>query len=101
VASLPEIAIKHQIGTLQLAPSLQMLPDRIDAMNVELVAITAGYLLVAAAPEPLTPVPFDRLLRAPRQIENLRLITLDGNRLASMGGKVNFGPRPPLKGSDN
>jgi PIN domain nuclease of toxin-antitoxin system len=77
VASLWEIAIKHRIGKLQLAPSLQILPDLIDAMNMELLPITARHVLAALEPEPLTRDPFDRLLLAQCQIEDLRLITLD------------------------
>jgi PIN domain nuclease of toxin-antitoxin system len=77
VASLWEIAIKHRIGKLQLSPSLQMLPDLIDAMNIELLPISARHVLVAVEPEPLTGDPFDRLLLAQCQIEDLRLITLD------------------------
>jgi PIN domain nuclease of toxin-antitoxin system len=77
VASLWEIAIKHRLGKLQLAPSLQMLPDLIDAMNMELLPITARHVLAAVEPEPLTRDPFDRLLLAQCQIEDLRLITLD------------------------
>jgi PIN domain nuclease of toxin-antitoxin system len=77
VASLWEIAIKHRIGKLQLSPSLQMLPDLIDAMNIELLPISARHVLVAVEPEPLTRDPFDRLLLAQCQIEDLRLITLD------------------------
>jgi PIN domain nuclease of toxin-antitoxin system len=77
VASLWEIAIKQRIGKLQLTPSLEMLPDLIDAMNMELLPITARHVLTAVEPEPLTRDPFDRLLLAQCQIEDLRLITLD------------------------
>jgi PIN domain nuclease of toxin-antitoxin system len=54
-----------------------MLPDLIDAMNIELLPISARHVLVAVEPEPLTRDPFDRLLLAQCQIEDLRLITLD------------------------
>jgi PIN domain nuclease of toxin-antitoxin system len=77
VASLWEIAKKQRIGKLQLAPSLQILPDLIDAMNMELLSITARHVLAAVESEPLTRDPFDRLLLAQCQIEDLRLITLD------------------------
>jgi PIN domain nuclease of toxin-antitoxin system len=46
-------------------------------MGVELVPINEHHTLIAVEPEPLTRDPFDRLLLAQCQVEDLRLVTID------------------------
>jgi PIN domain nuclease of toxin-antitoxin system len=77
VASLWEIAIKWRLGKLHLTPSLHTLPELIGGIGIELLAINEHHVLAAAEPEPLTRDPFDRLLLAQCQVENLRLVTID------------------------
>jgi PIN domain nuclease of toxin-antitoxin system len=88
VASLWEIAIKSRLGKLQLTPSLETLPELLGLIGVELLAISATHVLTAAHPEPLTRDPFDRLLLAQCQAEDMRLVTIDrvlaGHRLAAV-----------------
>lgn len=77
VASLWEIAIKWRLGKLQLTPGLKTLPGLLTDMGVELVPINEHHTLIAVEPEPLTRDPFDRLLLAQCQVEDLRLVTID------------------------
>jgi len=77
VASLWEIAIKSRLGKLQLKPSLKTLPDLILGLGIELVPINEHHALAAVEPEPLTRDPFDRMLLAQCQLEDLRLVTID------------------------
>jgi PIN domain nuclease of toxin-antitoxin system len=86
VASLWEVAIKHHIGKLPLKASPAHLPELLEDMGLSALVITAEHVLAAVEPEPLTRDPFDRLLLAVCQCENLRLVTVDralaGHRLA-------------------
>lgn len=77
VASLWEIAIKWRLGKLELAINLEMLPELLEAMGIEVISINARHALVAVEPEPHTRDPFDRLLLAQCKIEALRLVTID------------------------
>ena len=77
VVSLWEIAIKWRLGKIQITPSLNALPELLDGMGIELIAINANHVLASVDPEPLTRDPFDRLLLAQCQIEDLRLVTID------------------------
>jgi PIN domain nuclease of toxin-antitoxin system len=77
VASLWEIAIKWRLGKLRLTPGLDTLPELLCAIGTELIPITERHVLVAVQPEPLTRDPFDRLLLAQCQVEDLRLVTID------------------------
>lgn len=87
VASLWEIAIKHRLGKLELASSLDLLPALVSAAGVAILNVTASHVLHAVSPEPDTRDPFDRLLLAQCEVEGLRLVTLDsalvGHRLAA------------------
>jgi PIN domain nuclease of toxin-antitoxin system len=88
VASLWEIAIKWRLGKLQLTPPLGTLPELLALIGIALIPITASHVLTAAHPEPLTRDPFDRLLLAQCQVEDMRLVTIDralvGHRLAAV-----------------
>lgn len=77
VVSLWEIAIKWRLGKIQITPSLDTLPELLDGMRIELIAINASHVLATVEPEPATRDPFDRLLLAQCHIEDLRLVTID------------------------
>ncbi|MGJ0621479.1 MAG: type II toxin-antitoxin system VapC family toxin [Methylocystis sp.] len=77
VASLWEIAIKSRLGKLELAFDLDQLPELLETMGVELIAINARHALASVEPEARTRDPFDRLLLAQCKIEALRLVTID------------------------
>lgn len=77
VASLWEIAIKWRLGKLELTSGLGMLPDILRSGGLELLPINEHHVLLAVSPEPLTRDPFDRLLLAQCQVEDLRLVTID------------------------
>jgi PIN domain nuclease of toxin-antitoxin system len=76
-ASLWEIAIKSRLGKLKLGTRLEALPELLDTLGVEIVAINEHHALAAVEPEPLTRDPFDRMLLAQCQVEGLRLVTMD------------------------
>jgi PIN domain nuclease of toxin-antitoxin system len=77
VASLWEIAIKRRLGKLRLAPELNVLPRILFRLGIGIVPIDERHALAAVKPEPTTRDPFDRMLLAQCQIEDLRLVTLD------------------------
>lgn len=77
VASLWEVAIKWRLGKLRLTPSLDTLPELLVDIGMELIPINQHHVLAFVQPEPLTHDPFDRLLLAQCQVENLRLVTMD------------------------
>ena len=77
IASLWETAIKARIGKLDLRAPLPSLPSLLSGLGMALVNIEASHVLCAVDPEPDTRDPFDRLLLAQCQVEDLRLVTLD------------------------
>lgn len=77
VVSLWETAIKWRLGKIHLTPGLDTLPELLFGMGIELIPINAAHALTTVEPEPLTRDPFDRLLLAQCQIEDLQLVTLD------------------------
>jgi PIN domain nuclease of toxin-antitoxin system len=77
VATLWEIAIKWRLGKIRIVPNPSALPELLHDMGIELIAISADHVLVTVDPAPATRDPFDRLLLAQCQIEDLRLVTLD------------------------
>ena len=76
-ASLWETAIKWRLGKLKLTPSLNSLPELLDGLGIKIVAINEHHALAAVEPEPVTRDPFDRMLLAQCQVEDLKLVTLD------------------------
>jgi len=90
VASLWEIAIKHRLGKLPLRRQLEGLPSAIAEMGLDLLPILAPHVLAELNPEPPTRDPFDRLLLAQCQVEDMRLVTIDralvDHPLAATGG---------------
>ena len=77
VASFWEIAIKCRLGKLRLTPDLRTLPDLVAELGMALVPINEHHALAAVDPEPQTRDPFDRMLLAQCQVEDLRLVTID------------------------
>lgn len=80
-ASLWEIAIKWRLGKLRLTPKLSTLPELLHDLGIQIVPINERHALAAVDPEPTTHDPFDRMLLAQCQIENLKLLTLDRSLL--------------------
>ena len=76
-ASLWEIAIKSRLGKLRLKTSLCALPELLDTLGIKIVAIDERHALASVEPEPATRDPFDRMLLAQCQVEDLRLVTID------------------------
>jgi PIN domain nuclease of toxin-antitoxin system len=77
VASLWEIAIKSRLGKLDINMPLERMPDSLEASGLAILPIAIEHVLTAAQPEPPTRDPFDRLLLAQAQVENLQLVTID------------------------
>lgn len=77
VASLCEIAIKTRLKKLDPGMPLQDMAGYFEAVGLSILRIEASHAIVAAEPEPETRDPFDRLLLAQCQVENLRLATAD------------------------
>jgi len=77
VASLWEIAIKWRLGKLHISGNLELLPDIVTSVGLELIPINEHHVLAPIHPEPPTRDPFDRLLLAQCSVENLRLVTVD------------------------
>jgi PIN domain nuclease of toxin-antitoxin system len=75
--SLWEMAIKHRLGKLPLPCPLDEWPDLLSAMAVSVMDIHVSHVLAEAEPLADTRDPFDRLLLAICQCENMRLVTLD------------------------
>lgn len=80
IASLWEIAIKVNIGKLTLdKPFNQLFPDELDSRGIEILDITIDSLIQLTALPPHHRDPFDRLIIAQALVENLPIISVDGN----------------------
>jgi PIN domain nuclease of toxin-antitoxin system len=77
VASLWEIAIKYRLGKLELALPLSTFPSFIRSLGFEILDVNERHALEDLAAQPNTRDPFDRLLLAQCQVENMRLVTTD------------------------
>ena len=77
VASLWEIAIKTRLGKLDPGLPLSDLDGYLRAIDLTPIPIGSDHVVAAVEPEPATRDPFDRLLLAVCQVENLRLVTVD------------------------
>lgn len=77
VASLWEITIKYQIGSLELNITLKELFDSVDKNNFELVSITYDHLLTLSKLPKHHSDPFDRLIVSQAIAEDFDLITKD------------------------
>jgi PIN domain nuclease of toxin-antitoxin system len=77
-ASSWEIAIKYAIGRLPLPePPATYVPARLRSSGVEGLAVTHAHALRVANLEPHHRDPFDRLLVAQAQVEQLTIVTAD------------------------
>lgn len=78
-ASTWEIAVKHAAGklTLPMAPE-RYIPARLTENGIHPLSIHAAHTLRAGALPPHHRDPFDRMLIAQAQIEELQLMTADG-----------------------
>jgi PIN domain nuclease of toxin-antitoxin system len=79
--SLWEIAIKHRLGKLPLACALEKWPGALVALAIAQMEVVVSHVLAEADPVPDTRDPFDRLLLAICQVENMRLVTQDRSLL--------------------
>jgi PIN domain nuclease of toxin-antitoxin system len=77
VVSLWEIAIKFRIGKLEVAIEPEDLPAYLTEFGMELLVIEAAHVVTDLEVDVDTRDPFDRLLLAQCQVENLRLVTID------------------------
>ena len=75
--SLWEIAIKHRLGKLPLPCPLGEWPEMLSTTAVTVMDIRLRHVLAEAEPLPETMDPFDRLLLAICECEDMRLVTLD------------------------
>ncbi len=76
-ASLWEIAIKTRLGKLDPLVPLEDIPGYVEGLGFALMDITAHHAIEGLTQVPDTRDPFDRLLLAQCQVENLRLVTVD------------------------
>ena len=78
IASLWEIAIKISIGKLTLAKPLADIIKQITIENIEILSIVPEHTLQVSALPFHHRDPFDRIIIAQLQVENLPIMTDDG-----------------------
>jgi PIN domain nuclease of toxin-antitoxin system len=77
-ASSWEIAIKFALGALRLpSPPLQFIPDALRILSIRSLEISHLHSLAAGALPPLHRDPFDRMLIAQANSEEMVLLTAD------------------------
>ena len=77
-ASIWEIAIKYRLGKLKLNPPPEdLLPAELARDTIQILPISMAHALRAGALPPHHQDPFDRMLIAQAQLENMTLITAD------------------------
>ena len=77
-ASAWEIAIKYALGKLRLPePPARYVPSRLEATRVSAMSIELGHALAVATLPRHHRDPFDRLLIAQAQLEDLPILTAD------------------------
>jgi PIN domain nuclease of toxin-antitoxin system len=78
VASIGEMQIKLQLGKLELTSSLKELVERQQQMNdLQLLPVQLPHVLALSDLPPHHKDPFDRLIVAQANVENLILISAD------------------------
>ena len=77
VVSIWEMAIKHRLGRLLLPCPLDESPALLAAARLNILELDVDSVLADVDPLPDTRDPFDRLLLAICQREQLRLLTVD------------------------
>ena len=79
VASLWEIAIKSNIGKLDMQLSFDELLDVIDGSELSIIPIKNGYLKGLSRLPFIHKDPFDRIIIATALMEKLTIMTIDEN----------------------
>ncbi|HVE89846.1 MAG TPA: type II toxin-antitoxin system VapC family toxin [Burkholderiaceae bacterium] len=74
-ASVWEVAIKHRLGKLTVAPAL--FRDRMVAAGAELLMVSDTHAIETAELPRHHDDPFDRMLIAQARVENLRAVSAD------------------------
>ena len=77
IASLWEIAIKSRLGKLSLNAPLRELPDIIASYGYTLLAVDRHHAVEDLVDQPSAKDPFDRMLLAQCQVEDIRVVTTD------------------------
>ena len=77
VVALWEIAIKTRLGKLEMRILPRDLPAHLTGMGMQLLAIDVQHVLADLQNDVETRDPFDRLLVAQCEVEDLRLVTTD------------------------
>ena len=77
VVSVWEIAIKTRLGKLDPKRDLDELEQALTEVDLLILNVTAKHALADLEIVPPTRDPFDQLLLAQCQVENLRLVTVD------------------------
>jgi PIN domain nuclease of toxin-antitoxin system len=77
VASFWETAIKARLGKLDPGMPLEDIAGYLEAVGLSILPIEVRHVIVAADPAPETRDPFDGLLLAQCQVDDLKLVTLD------------------------
>lgn len=77
VVALWEIAIKTRLGRLETRILPRDLPSHLTGMGMQLLVVEAAHVLADLRIDVGTRDPFDRLLMAQCEVENLRLVTTD------------------------
>ena len=91
VASVWEVALKHGLGKLPVAP--RRFRDEMRSAGAVIVSVSDEHVLTAAEVTPTHRDPFDRLLLGVAQSEQLLLVTAD-TALIALAEK---NPRLPLR----
>ena len=76
-ASFWEAAIKYRLGKLTLRLPIEAIPDFLGALGFALLAIDHRHAVEDLHVSPFTRDPFDKLLLAQCQVEDMRLVTAD------------------------
>ncbi len=77
LATIWELSIKTRLGRLQLNRPISTLPRACSELSFKLLPIELPHVLAELAHEPATRDPFNRLLLAQTQVENMCLMTVD------------------------
>jgi len=78
IATYWEIAIKHSLGRLNLNSDLENIFRIIEKTGFEIIPITTSQILVNAGLPYHHQDPFDRIIIAQSIIENLKIVSKDG-----------------------
>lgn len=77
VASLWELAIKSRLGKLPLGVPVPQLPVALTEFGYAILLVDAHHAVEDLRDQPDTKDPFDRMLLAQCQVEDMRLVTTD------------------------